>query len=106
MIALSRSMPRRTSRGSLRRASRLGLLSSAERLAKSSPLERVDRTLTQVEHLVGNASTSSERVFAQLESASEKLGSVLNRTDRLISAKGLTGGQPGVNQRAGQQRDK
>jgi len=62
------------------------LLSSAERLAKSSPLERVDRTLTQVEHLVGNASTSSERVFAQLESASEKLGSVLNRTDRLISA--------------------
>lgn len=62
------------------------LLSSAERLAKSSPLERVDRTLTQVERLVGNASNSSERVFAQLEAASEKLGGVLNRTDRLISA--------------------
>lgn len=62
------------------------LLSGAERLARSSPLDRVDRTLQSVERLVGNATSSSERVFLQLEEASGRLGDVLNRTDRLIIA--------------------
>ena len=62
------------------------LLVGAERLARSSPLERVDRTLQQVERLVGNATMSSERVFARLDEASVRLGEVLNRTDRLIVA--------------------
>lgn len=61
------------------------LLNSAERIAKSSPLDRIDRTLTQVEHLATTANTSSDRIFSQLDTATQRLSDVLNRTDHLIT---------------------
>lgn len=61
------------------------LLNVAERLAKSSPLERVDRTLDQMERLVTNVNTGSDRVFSRLDVATQQLGEVLGRTDRLIA---------------------
>jgi phospholipid/cholesterol/gamma-HCH transport system substrate-binding protein len=61
------------------------LLNSAERLAKSSPLDRVDRTLTQVEHLVTTANTGTDKIFGQLDTATQRLSDVINRTDRLIA---------------------
>jgi phospholipid/cholesterol/gamma-HCH transport system substrate-binding protein len=61
------------------------LLNSAERLAHSSPLDRIDRTLTQVEHLVNTANTGTDKIFGQLDTATQRLSEVLNRTDRLIA---------------------
>jgi phospholipid/cholesterol/gamma-HCH transport system substrate-binding protein len=61
------------------------LLNSAERIAKSSPLDRVDRTLTQVEHLVTTANSGTDKIFGQLDTATQRLSDVLNRTDRLIA---------------------
>ena len=61
------------------------LLNSAERLAKSSPLDRVDRTLTQVEHLVTTANNGTDKIFGQLDTATQRLSEVMNRTDRLIT---------------------
>ena len=61
------------------------LLNSAERIAKSSPLDRVDRTLTQVEHLVTTASGGTDKIFGQLDTATQRLSDVLVRTDRLIT---------------------
>ena len=61
------------------------ILNVAERLAKSSPLDRIDRTLDQVERLVTTANTSGEKLFGQLDDATSRLGEVLSRTDRLIA---------------------
>ena len=61
------------------------ILNVAERLAKSSPLDRIDRTLDQVERLVTTANTSGEKLFGQLDDATSRLGDVLSRTDRLIA---------------------
>ncbi len=61
------------------------LLNSAERLAKSSPLDRVDRTLTQVEHLVTTANNGTDKIFGQLDTATQRLSEVMTRTDRLIT---------------------
>ena len=61
------------------------LLNSAERLAKSSPLDRIDRTLDQAERLVSTANSGTAKIFSQLDTATQQLSSVLNRTDRLIA---------------------
>lgn len=62
------------------------LLTGVERVARSEPWERVERTLARTEELVENAAASSERLFAQLERASTRLNVVLDRTDRLVIA--------------------
>ena len=61
------------------------LLNVAERIARASPLDRIDRTLDQVERLVTTANTGSDRVFAHLDVATQRLDDVLGRTDRLIA---------------------
>ncbi|NUO65377.1 MAG: MCE family protein [Gemmatimonadaceae bacterium] len=61
------------------------LLNVAERVARASPLDRIDRTLDQVERLVTNANASSERIFTQLDAATSELEGVMTRTDRLIA---------------------
>lgn len=60
------------------------LLTGVERIARSEPWERIDRTLARTEELVADAAESSERVFAQLERAGTRLNVVLDRTDRLV----------------------
>ena len=60
------------------------LFSGVERFANSRPLERLDRTLARIDTLVVRTSGGSERVFDQLDVASARLNTVLERTDRLI----------------------
>ena len=62
------------------------LLTGIERVARSSPWERFDRTLARLEELVETASTGSERVIAQLDAASRQLGPLMQRTERLVIA--------------------
>ena len=61
------------------------LFGGLDRLAKSSPLERVDRMLTRVDLLLQGATTGSERAFARLDAAGNQLNEVLRRTERMIS---------------------
>ncbi|HEX2778412.1 MAG TPA: MlaD family protein [Gemmatimonadaceae bacterium] len=61
------------------------ILSVAERLAKSSPLDRIDRTLDQAERLVATANRGTEQVFGRLDLTTQRLDAVLGRTDQLIA---------------------
>lgn len=61
------------------------LLTGIERIARTSPWDRLDRTLARVEEIVETASTSAERVLSRLDDASGRLNSVLIRTERLIA---------------------
>ena len=62
------------------------LFGGIDRLAKSSPLERVDRMLTRIDLLVQNATTGSEKAFARLDDAGNQLTSVLQRTERMLAS--------------------
>lgn len=61
------------------------LFGGLDRLAKSSPLERIDRTLTRIDVLVQGATTGSEKAFARLDDAGNQLTSVLQRTERMLA---------------------
>jgi phospholipid/cholesterol/gamma-HCH transport system substrate-binding protein len=61
------------------------LMTGAERLASTSPFDRLDRTLARMEGFVGTASEGSERIFAQLDLASRELTEVLDRTERMLT---------------------
>ena len=62
------------------------LFGGFDRLAKSSPLERIDRTLTRIDLLVQGASSGSERAFARLDAAGNQLTAVLQRTERMLAS--------------------
>ena len=62
------------------------LFGGFDRLSKSSPLERIDRTLTRVDALIQGAGTGSEKVFARLVRTAEQLSVVLTRTDRMLAS--------------------
>jgi phospholipid/cholesterol/gamma-HCH transport system substrate-binding protein len=81
------------------------LLTGAERVARSSPLERLDRTLARIDSLTIIATTGTSRVFgqldrsfAQLDVATGRLGQVLDRSDRLLVVLDTTvrGAGPGL----------
>lgn len=57
-----------------------------DRLSKSSPLERIDRTLTRVDALIEGAGSGSEKVFERLDRTAAQLSIVLERTDRMLSS--------------------
>ncbi|MGI9076853.1 MAG: MlaD family protein [Gemmatimonadaceae bacterium] len=61
------------------------LFSGAERMAATSPLERLDRTLLHADSLFINADRGSQRLFSRLDSANSQLTSVLERTERLVT---------------------
>jgi phospholipid/cholesterol/gamma-HCH transport system substrate-binding protein len=60
------------------------LLHGVERIAASSPWERIDRTLSRVDALLTNAATGSERVMANLDQATRQLSAMIERTDGLV----------------------
>jgi phospholipid/cholesterol/gamma-HCH transport system substrate-binding protein len=60
------------------------LLAGVEAVAAAEPWARIERTLARMEDLVASTATSSERVFAQLESASVRMNQLVDRTDRLV----------------------
>lgn len=62
------------------------LFTGAERIAATSPLERLDRTLIHADSLFISANRGSDRLFAQLDSANRQLAGVLGRTERLVAA--------------------
>jgi phospholipid/cholesterol/gamma-HCH transport system substrate-binding protein len=61
------------------------LFGGIDRLAKSSPLERIDRTLTRIDGLIQGAATGSEKAFARLDDAAGQLNAVLARTERMVA---------------------
>jgi phospholipid/cholesterol/gamma-HCH transport system substrate-binding protein len=62
------------------------LLHGVERIAASSPWDRVDRTLTRVDVLLTNAAEGSGRVIDNLDQATRQLSGMLERTERLVIA--------------------
>ena len=62
------------------------LFGGFDRLSKSSPLERIDRTLTRVDALIQGAGTGSERAFARLDRTAEQLSVVLAQTERMLTS--------------------
>jgi ABC-type transporter Mla subunit MlaD len=62
------------------------LLHGVERIAASSPWDRIDRTLSRVDALLSNAAEGSGRVIDNLDQATVQLAGMLERTERLISA--------------------
>lgn len=62
------------------------LLHGVERIAASSPWDRIDRTLSRVDALLTNAAAGSERVMENLDQATVRLSGMLERTERLIAS--------------------
>jgi phospholipid/cholesterol/gamma-HCH transport system substrate-binding protein len=60
------------------------LLHGVERIAASSPWDRIDKTLTSVDALLTNAAAGSQRVIDNLDQATHQLSAMLERTQRLI----------------------
>jgi phospholipid/cholesterol/gamma-HCH transport system substrate-binding protein len=60
------------------------LFGGIDRLSKSSPLERIDRTLTRVDNLIAGAASGSEKAFARFDQTARQLAIVLERTDRML----------------------
>ena len=61
------------------------LFGGFDRLSRSSPLERIDRTLTRVDALIEGAATGSDRAFARLDRTAEQLSVVLGQTERMLT---------------------
>lgn len=61
------------------------LFKGFDKLARSDPFERLDRTLSRVEVLVGTTATGSERILAQLDQASRQLNHVLGQAERVVA---------------------
>lgn len=60
------------------------LLHGVERIAASSPWDRIDRTLSRVDALLTNAAEGSGRVIDNLDQATQQLSGMLSRTERLV----------------------
>ena len=61
------------------------LFGGIDRLSKSSPLERIDRTLTRVDNLIAGAASGSEKAFERFDRTAQQLAAVLERTDRMLA---------------------
>jgi phospholipid/cholesterol/gamma-HCH transport system substrate-binding protein len=69
------------------------LLGGAERFARASPIERLDATLTRMDTLIAIATVGAQtsfgtidRTFSRVDSASVKLGALMDRSERLLAA--------------------
>ena len=62
------------------------LLHGVERIAASSPWDRIDRTLSRVDALLSTAAAGSGRVIDNLDQATAQLSGMLDRTERLIGS--------------------
>lgn len=61
------------------------LMGSAERIAKMTPWERIDRLFARLDTLVASTTKGSDRVFTSLDRSSEQLSDVLTRTERVVA---------------------
>jgi phospholipid/cholesterol/gamma-HCH transport system substrate-binding protein len=62
------------------------LLHGVERIAASSPWDRIDRTLSRVDALLSNAAEGSGRVIENLDQATLQLSRMLERTEQLVGS--------------------
>jgi len=62
------------------------LLHGVERIAASSPWDRIDRTLSRVDALLSNAAAGSGRVMENLDQATVQLSRMLERTEHLVGS--------------------
>ena len=69
------------------------LLRGAERFAHASPIERIDVTLSRMDTLLAIATTGAQssfsqidRTFSRVDSASGKLGRLMDRSEKLLAA--------------------
>jgi hypothetical protein len=60
------------------------LMGGLETLSRSSPFERLDRTLTRLDELVAGATTGSTRAFARVDEMAAQMSVVLARTERML----------------------
>lgn len=60
------------------------LLSGAERMANASPLEHMNRTLDRMDTLMVTATRGSQQVFTRVDSTTERLDALMDRSSRLI----------------------
>ena len=60
------------------------LLHGVERIAASSPWDRIDKTLSRVDALLTDAAEGSGRVMANLDQATRQLSGMIERTERLV----------------------
>lgn len=76
------------------------LLHGVERIAASSPWDRIDKTLTRVDLLLTNAAEGSGRVIDNLDQATHQLSTMLERTERLVASldTAFRGASPGLRQ--------
>jgi phospholipid/cholesterol/gamma-HCH transport system substrate-binding protein len=62
------------------------LMGSAERIARMTPWERIDRLFARLDTLVEGTTRGSEKVFSSLDRSSTQLTDVLTRTERVVAA--------------------
>ncbi|MGH7664938.1 MAG: MlaD family protein [Gemmatimonadaceae bacterium] len=62
------------------------LFTGMERVVRTSPWDRIDRTLAQMQELVDHATSGTDAVLGELELASRNLNAVLQRTKSVITA--------------------
>ena len=76
------------------------LLHGVERIAASSPWDRIDRTFSRVDALLTNATAGSGRVIDNLDQATRQLSSMLEHTEQLIASldTAFRGASPGLRQ--------
>lgn len=76
------------------------LLHGVERIAASSPWDRIDRTFSRVDALLTNATAGSGRVIENLDQATRQLSSMLEHTEQLIASldTAFRGASPGLRQ--------
>lgn len=69
------------------------LLRGAERFARASPIERIDQTLNRMDTLLAIATSGAQtsfstidRTFSRVDTASVRLASLMDRSERLLAA--------------------
>ena len=60
------------------------MFAALDRLSKANPLARLDTTLARADTLVRGATLGSERLLTRLDNASRQLGTLLERSERLV----------------------
>ncbi|MEP6692457.1 MAG: MlaD family protein [Gemmatimonadaceae bacterium] len=61
------------------------LLMGAQKLTGGAPWQRIDRTLSRIDTLVGTAATGSVRILAQLDTTGSRLNLMLLRSERMLA---------------------
>ncbi|MDQ6827623.1 MAG: MlaD family protein [Gemmatimonadota bacterium] len=62
------------------------LMSGAQKLTGGAPWDRLNRTFSRIDTLVGTAQTGTSHVLAQLDTTTMRLNIILARTERMVAS--------------------